>query len=59
MLAEDGKLRKVEKYIGTNCPQIKMHTETGKIRLTLAGNTKDIFRLIQSIPSKKAEPFAI
>ncbi len=34
-----------------------MLTETGKKRKTLAGNTKDAFRLIQSIPSKKAEPF--
>ncbi len=34
-----------------------MQTETGKKRKTLAGNTQDIFRLIQSIPSKKAEPF--
>ena len=44
-------------YIGTNCPQVEMLTETGKKRKTLAGNTKDAFRLIQSIPSKKAEPF--
>ena len=44
-------------YIGTNCPQVAMKTSTGKIRKTLAGNTKDAFRLIQSIPSKKAEPF--
>ena len=55
------KLRKRDEllglYLGTNCPQIKMLTNTGKQRITLAGNTKDIFRLIQSIPSKKAEPF--
>jgi DNA-damage-inducible protein D len=44
-------------YLGTICPQVEMFTETGKKRKTLAGNTKDIFRLIQSIPSKKAEPF--
>jgi prophage antirepressor-like protein len=44
-------------YIGSNCPQIGMPTFTGKIRKTLSGNAKDIFRLIQSIPSKKAEPF--
>jgi len=44
-------------YIGTNCPQVEMLTTSGKKRKTLAGNTKDIFRLIQSIPSKKAEPF--
>ena len=44
-------------YIGTNCPQIEMLTETGKKRKTLAGNTRNALRLIQSIPSKKAEPF--
>ncbi len=44
-------------YLGTNCPQVEMMTALGKKRKTLAGNTKDIFRLIQSIPSKKAEPF--
>ena len=55
------KLRKRDEelgsYIGTNCPQVEMETFTGKKRKTLAGNTKDAFRLIQSIPSKKAEPF--
>ena len=44
-------------YIGTNCPLVEMQTYTGKNRITLAGNTKNIFRIIQSIPSKKAEPF--
>ncbi len=44
-------------YLGTNCPQVEMLTETGKKRKTLAGKTQDIFRLIQSVPSKKAEPF--
>jgi len=55
------KLRKRDvelgSYLGTNCPHIEMLTETGKKRQILAGNTKDVFRLIQSIPSKKAEPF--
>jgi len=41
-------------YLWTNCPQVEMETSTGKKRQTLAGNTKDAFRLIQSIPSKKA-----
>ena len=44
-------------YLGTNCPQVEMATISGKRRKILAGNTKDIFRLVQSIPSKKAEPF--
>lgn len=44
-------------YLGTNCPQVEMGTKTGKKRKVLAGNTRDVFRLIQSIPSPKAEPF--
>jgi len=55
------KVRKREEelgsYLGTNCPHVEMLTETGKKRKTLAGNTKDVFRLVQSIPSKNAEPF--
>ena len=55
------KLRKRDEelgsYLGTNCPHVEMLTETGKNRQILAGNTKDVFRLIQSIPSKNAEPF--
>ncbi|MBU1202293.1 MAG: Bro-N domain-containing protein [Nanoarchaeota archaeon] len=55
------KLRKRDlefgSYIGTNCPQVDMPTSSDKLRNTLAGNTKDIFRIIQSIPSRKAEPF--
>ena len=46
-------------YIGTNCPQVEMTTSTGKKRRTLAADTKSIFRIIQSIPSAKAEPFKI
>jgi len=34
-----------------------METKSGKMRKCLAGNSEDIFRLVQSIPSKKAEPF--
>jgi len=44
-------------YLGTNCPQVEMITESGKKRKTLSGSVQDIFRLIQSIPSPKAEPF--
>lgn len=46
-------------YIGTNCPQVAMLTSTGKNRQTLAGTPEHIFRIIQSIPSKKAEPFKV
>lgn len=44
-------------YIGTNCPQVEVLTESGKKRKTLVGNTEHILRLIQSIPSPNAEPF--
>ena len=43
-------------FIGTNCPQVAMLTPTGKKRITLAADLEGIFRIIQSIPSKKAEP---
>jgi len=46
-------------YIGTNCPQVAMITSSGKKRKTLAATTEQLFRLIQSIPSPKAEPFKI
>ena len=44
-------------FLGTNCPQVDMLTETGKRRKTLAADSKAVFRIIQSIPSPKAEPF--
>ena len=43
----------------TNCHALKMPAQDRKIRLTDVGTTKEIFRLIQSIPSKKAEPFKL
>ena len=46
-------------FVGTNCPQVAMLTETGKKRLTLAADTEGMFRIIQSIPSHKAEPFKL
>ena len=44
-------------YLGTNCPQVEMLTDSGKYRKTLGANLKALFRIIQSIPSPKAEPF--
>jgi len=41
----------------TNCNQLKLPAEDGKMRLTDCVNTQTLFRLIQSIPSPKAEPF--
>lgn len=49
--------RELASYLGTNCPQVAMMTESGKYRKTLAANIKALFRIIQSIPSPKAEPF--
>lgn len=55
------KIRKRDKslatYLGTICPQVEMLTESGKKRKILAANVKSLFRIIQSIPSPKAEPF--
>lgn len=41
----------------TNCHQLKMKAKDGKMRLTDCANTEQLLRIIQSIPSKKAEPF--
>jgi hypothetical protein len=41
----------------TSCNQLKLTAEDGKMRLTDVGTVEQIFRLIQSIPSPKAEPF--
>lgn len=41
----------------TNCHQLKLPAADGKMRLTDVATTRQMFRLIQSIPSPKAEPF--
>lgn len=43
----------------TNCHQLKMKASDGKMRLTDVADTEQLFRLIQSIPSPKAEPFKL
>ncbi|MEK6941085.1 MAG: BRO family protein [Nanoarchaeota archaeon] len=43
----------------TNCNTLKMLSPDGKMRLTDVGDTEQILRLAQSIPSKKAEPFKV
>lgn len=57
------KLRKRDEqlgeYVGTNCPQVAMQSATGKTRKTLAATTQQLLRIIQSVPSKKAEPFKL
>jgi prophage antirepressor-like protein len=41
----------------TNCNRLKMRAQDGKMRLTDVASTEQVFRIIQSIPSPKAEPF--
>ena len=53
------RLKKEGSEVTTNCSQLKMLASDGKIRLRDAMKTNDILRLIESIPSKKAEPFKI
>ena len=43
----------------TNCHGLKMMAQDGKMRLTDVADTEQLFRLIQSIPSPKAEPFKL
>ena len=43
----------------TNCNQLKMKAQDGKMRLTDVANAEQLLRIIQSIPSKKAEPFKL
>jgi hypothetical protein len=43
----------------TNCHALKMLALDGKMRLTDVADTEQLFRLIQSIPSPKAEPFKL
>ena len=43
----------------TNCSQLKLKAADGKRRLTDVANMEQFLRIIQSIPSKKAEPFKL
>ncbi len=53
------RLRKEGNETVTNCHRLKMRASDGKMRLTDVAHTEQIFRLIQSIPSTKAEPFKL
>ena len=53
------RLKKEGSEVTTKCSQLKMEAPDGKMRLRDAMVTKDIFRLIESIPSPKAEPFKV
>lgn len=52
-----GRLAKEGNQSVTNCYQLKMESSDGKRYLTDVADTEQLFRLIQSIPSPKAEPF--
>ena len=41
----------------TDCYQLKMKAEDGKMRLTDVADTEQLLRIVQSIPSPRAEPF--
>lgn len=51
------RLREEGSEVVTNCHQLKLEAPDGKLRETDCANTQGLFRIIQSIPSPKAEPF--
>ena len=51
------RLKNEGSELTTNCSQLKMKAADGKRRLTDVATTEQLLRIIQSIPSKKAEPF--
>ena len=51
------RLKKEGNQLATDCSQLKMQSADGKYYLTDVANTEQLLRLIQSIPSPKAEPF--
>lgn len=53
------RLKEEGSELPTNCSQLKMRAADGKMRLTDAATTEQLFRIIQSIPSPKAEPFKL
>ena len=51
------RLKAEGSQLATNCSQLKLQSSDGKYYYTDVGDTEQILRLVQSIPSKKAEPF--
>lgn len=51
------RLKEEGSEVVTNCHELKLEAPDGKMRETDCANTEGIFRIIQSIPSPKAEPF--
>ena len=54
-----GRLAKEGNETVTNCYQLKLKASDGKMRLTDVADTEQLFRVIQSVPSPKAEPFKL
>ena len=53
------RLKRDGSELPPSCSQLKLKAEDGKRRLTDVANTEQLLRLIQSIPSPKAEPFKV
>ena len=53
------RLKKEGSEVATNCSRLKLLAVDGKMRLTDVADTEQLLRLIQSIPSPKAEPFKV
>ena len=53
------RLKKEGSELSEKIGQLKMPAEDGKMRITDVADTEQLFRLIQSIPSPKAEPFKL
>ena len=53
------RLKKEGSELTTNCSQLKMQSSDGKFYKTDVADTEQLFRLIQSVPSPKAEPFKL
>ena len=53
------RLKNEGSQLVTNCNQLKMRAQDGKYRLTDVADTEQILRIIQSVPSPKAEPFKL
>ena len=53
------RLKQEGSELATNCSQLKLPSSDGKSYLTDVADTEQVFRLIQSVPSKKAEPFKL
>ena len=53
------RLKKEGSQLATNCSQLKIQSSDGKFYLTDVADTEQLLRLIQTIPSPKAEPFKL